>query len=59
MANTNVASRYKTWMTDGEDVTCNPDENALAAEISFTEAFHFTWLRIVVYKRSRSFLCCV
>uniref|UniRef100_A0A2C9LLL7 Uncharacterized protein n=1 Tax=Biomphalaria glabrata TaxID=6526 RepID=A0A2C9LLL7_BIOGL len=45
-----------TWLTDGDDTTCNRDVNIASLQIDFNGSYPFTWLRIKVKHTSQTLL---
>ncbi|KAK6991380.1 Fucolectin-1 [Biomphalaria glabrata] len=45
-----------TWLTDGDDTTCNGEVNIASLQIDFNGSYPFTWLRIKVKNTSQTLL---
>ncbi|CAL1534188.1 unnamed protein product [Lymnaea stagnalis] len=45
---TTPAQPSYTWITDGNDSTCNPDYNLEALSVSWNRSFPITWLRVTL-----------
>ncbi|XP_055884492.1 uncharacterized protein LOC129926172 [Biomphalaria glabrata] len=54
--NVTIAPRQTTtWLTDGDDTTCNEDGNITSIHISWSTSYPFTWLRMKVKNTSLKF----